>query len=56
MPVRAENACPFRPAGTAVAGMRLCVDSRVDDLATRGYTRPTAEDRTRALDLLLVDQ
>jgi integrase/recombinase XerC len=23
---------------------------------TRGYTRPTAEDRTRALDLLLVDQ
>jgi integrase/recombinase XerC len=23
---------------------------------TRGYTRPTAEDRTRALDLLLVDE
>jgi len=23
---------------------------------TRGYTRPSAEDRTRALDLLLVDQ
>lgn len=23
---------------------------------TRGYTRPTAEDHTRALDLLLVDQ
>jgi integrase/recombinase XerD len=23
---------------------------------TRGYTRPTADDRTRALDLLLVDQ
>ena len=24
--------------------------------ATRGYTRPTAEDRTKALDLLLVDE
>ncbi len=23
---------------------------------TRGYTRPSAEDRTRALDLLLVDK